>query len=89
MASLDARIWAGVCEGRGIDQMDKRTDGGLRPPWSLEDRPDLVEAAGDCADTKAFRYGEGVGHARFVGCGVVPEGPERAARHAMGCTLFR
>lgn len=88
-AILDPRIWRGVCEGRGIDQVDKRTDGGTRPPWALSDRPDLVEAAGRCADTAAFRFGEGIGRARFLGCGVPPTDPDAAAGFALGCVLYR
>ena len=86
-ADLDPRVWAGVCEARGIDQQDKRTDGGSRPPWSLADRPDLVEAAGACAQTAAFRVGLGVGQARFLGCAAPPVDPDAAAGFALGCRL--
>lgn len=84
---LDPRIWAGVCEGRGIDQVAKRTDGGARAPWSLADRPDLVEAAGDCAESTAYGFGVGVGLARFLGCGRPPTDPDQAAGFAVGCLL--
>ena len=89
VAALDPRIWAGVCEGRGVDQVDKQTDGGRRAPWSLQERPDLVEAAGACQDTPAFRFGLGLGEARYVGCSGGPDDSERAAGRALGCVLYR
>lgn len=87
--ALDPRIWDGVCEWRGIDQMDKRTDGGARSPWSLTDRPDLVEAAGACADTPAFRFGLGVGRARYLGCEQPPVEASELQGFALGCALYR
>ncbi len=86
---LDPRVWAGVCEARGVAELRHRTQGGEVPAQALDERPDLVEAAGACADTAAMRRGRGLGRARFLGCDVAPAEPDEADGFALGCQLYR
>lgn len=88
-ATLDRRVWNGVCEARGIAEVKHRTQGGEVPPQPLDERPDLVEAAGACADAPAFRFGRGLGRARYIGCDVPPDDPDEGAGYVLGCQLYR
>jgi hypothetical protein len=98
-ATLDPRLWAGVCGGRGGKVARALTTEGLHPP-ALDRLPALVAEAGACAGGAAWAAGLAAEWGRLVGCGdgevelleqVLghPVGDEARAELALACALHR
>ena len=103
-ARLDPRVWAGVCEGRGVHRARTLTSDGRHPPRETVPAALLDADAGSCLGTEDFARGLAFAWARYVGCGpaadaawAVALGEHAAQVHApsveaerrLGCTLVR
>ncbi|MBO85044.1 MAG: hypothetical protein CL927_06770, partial [Deltaproteobacteria bacterium] len=67
-ARIDARVWEGICEGRGAHLASALTSEGRHGPRPVVPIDLLRADAGACIDGEAYARGLAFAWARYVGC---------------------